>query len=350
MEKLKAIVWTTGKVGKHALRAVLDDPRMELVGVYAHSADKAGQDGAVLVGRPACGIAATNDIDALIATGADTVFYTPFEANADHAERLLAAGLDVISTNLFMNLGGMQGDLKARMEAACAKGGSSLYITGINPGWVNSMVTAMTAICRGVDSVELTESADCSVYESVETWSFLGMGEMGGVTPELKQRAFDWMIMFRDVTRRIGDALELEFDDLEFVCEYATAAEDIDLGWFKMAKGSNAALKASWNGKIGGVTRVTVTLVWYLTDKLTESWPLDKDQYHIVVKGDPDVDARFRFTPPARGWANHDWDIMTALPAVSAAFDVKSARPGVLGLRDVGLPYAPMGAWLKAAV
>jgi hypothetical protein len=348
MEKLRAIVWTTGKVGKHALRAVLDDPRMELVGVYAHSAEKAGQDGAVLAGRPACGIPATSDINALIATDADTVFYTPFEANADHVEKLLEAGMDVISTNLFMNLGGMQGALKERMEAACARGDASLYITGINPGWVNSMTTGLTAICRAVDRVELTESADCSVYESVETWSFLGMGEMGGVTPELKQRALDWMIMFRDVTRRIGDALGLEFDELEFTCEYATAAEDIDLGWFRMAKGSNAALKASWNGKVGGVTRVTVTLVWYLTEKLAEGWQLDKDQYHIVVSGDPNVDARFRLTPPARGWKNHDWDIMTALPAVSAALDIKQARAGVLGLRDVGLPYAPVGAWLAA--
>jgi hypothetical protein len=346
MEKLKAIVWTTGKVGKHALRAVLDDPRMELVGVYAHSAEKAGQDGAVLAGRPACGVAATNDIDALIATRADTVFYTPFEANADHAERLLEAGMDVISTNLFMNRGGMQGELKARMEAACAKGQSSLYISGINPGWVNSMTIGATAICRAIDSVELIESADCSVYESVETWSFLGMGETGGMTPELKQRALDWMIMFRDVTRRIGDALDLDFDDLEFVCEYATAAEDIDLGWFKMAKGSNAAVKASWHGKIGGVTRVIVTVVWYLTEKLAEGWSLDKDQHRILVKGDPDVDVRYRYTPPARGWTNHDWDIMTALPAVSAAIGIKAARPGVLGLRDVGLPYAPVGAWL----
>ena len=30
---------------------------------------------------------------------------------------------------------------------------------------------------------------------------------------------------------------------------------------------------------------------------------------------------------------------MTALPAVSALFDIKAARPGVLGLRDVGLPH-----------
>ena len=346
METLKVIVWTTGKVGRHALRAVLDDPRLELVGVYAHSAAKAGQDAGALCGRPDCGITATSDIDALLATHADTVFYTPFEADPDHVVRLLEAGMDVISTNLFLNVGGVQGDVRERLEAAGHKGNASLYVSGINPGWVNSVTAALTAVCRKVDRVALTESADCSVYESVETWGFLGIGEMGGATPELMERARAWLILFRDAVQRIGDALALTFDDIVFFCEYATAAETVDLGWLRMEQGSNAALRGGWNGMVGGEVRVNLTVVWYLTEKLAEGWPIDKDQYHIVIDGEPSVDTRIRFTAPAH-WENHDWDIMTALPAVSAAFDIKRAPAGVLGLRDVGLPVAPMGVWLR---
>lgn len=44
MERLRVIQWTTGKVGKLSLRAILDDPRLELVGVDAHSPDKIGVD------------------------------------------------------------------------------------------------------------------------------------------------------------------------------------------------------------------------------------------------------------------------------------------------------------------
>jgi hypothetical protein len=350
MDTLKVIVWTTGKVGKHALRAVLDDPRLTLVGVYAHSDAKAGQDAGALCGRGDVGVAATGDIDALIATRADTVLYTPFEADPDHVVRLLEAGMDVISTNLFLNVGGVQGAVRDRLEAAGQQGNASFYVSGINPGWANAITAALTAVCRKVDSVSLTESADCSVYESIETWSFLGIGEMpgdepGGMTPELMERARAWLILFRDAVQRIGDALTLTFDDIAFFCEYATAAETVDLGWLKMEQGSNAALRAGWNGMIGGEVRVNLTIVWYLTEKLAEGWTIDKDQYHIVIDGEPGVDTRIRFTPPAH-WQNHDWDIMTALPAVSAAFDVKRARPGVLGLRDVGLPVAPMGTWL----
>lgn len=347
MDKLLVIQWTTGKVGKHALRAILDDPRLELAGCYAWSDAKKGTDAGALCGRPDTGIAATNDIDALIALDADTVLYTPFEADLEDAVRLLESGLDVISTNLFLNVGGIRGAVKERLEAACAKGGSSLYITGINPGWINSVITGMTAICRDVRSVAITESADCSVYESVETWGFLGIGEPGGITEELAGRAQAWLILFRDAVERIGAALGLAFDDIEFFCEYATAAEDVDLGWLRMGKGTNAALRGGWRGKMAGETVVSLTVIWYLTRKLAEGWTIDDDQYHLVVEGEPSIDTRMRLIP-AGHWKNHDWDIMTALPAVSAVPHIKAARPGVLGLLDAGLPVAPVGEWKRA--
>ena len=346
MEALRVIQWTTGKVGKLCLRAVLDDPRLTLAGVYAHSPSKAGADAGALCGRAEVGIRATSDIDALLALHADSVLYTPFEANLTHVIRLLESGLDVISTNLFLNVGGIQGEVREKLLDACRRGDSSLYITGINPGWINSVVTTMTAVCRKVDYVGLLESADCSVYESVETWSFLGMGESGGTTPELIQRARNWLILFRDAVQRIGDALEYKFSAIEFFCEYATAAEKVDLGWFCMEKGTNAALRGGWRGVVNGVPVINLTVVWYLTKKLTEAWPLDEDQYHVSIQGEPNVDMRIRFTKP-QNWGNHDWDTMTALPAVNALLDIKAARSGILGLRDVGLPYAPAGLWAE---
>ncbi|MFC6620021.1 hypothetical protein [Novosphingobium panipatense] len=347
MERLRVIQWTTGKVGKHALRAILDDPRLELVGCFAWSDDKNGQDAGALCGRPDTGILATNDVETLLALGADTILYTPFEADLDHAVRLLESGADMVSTNLFLNVGGIRGEVKERLEAACARGNSSLYITGINPGWINSVTASLTAICRDVRSVSLTESADCSVYESVETWGFLGIGEPGGMTPQLAERAQAWLILFRDAVERIGAALDLTFDDIEFFCEYATAAENVDLGWMGMDKGTNAALRGGWRGKVGGQTVVILTVVWYLTRNLAEGWEIDDDQYHLVVQGEPSIDTRMRLIPEPH-WKNHDWDIMTALPAVSAVPQIKASPPGVLGLLDVGLPVAPVGEWNRA--
>ncbi len=116
---------------------------------------------------------------------------------------------------------------------------------------------------------------------------------------ELLQRAESRLIPFRDAVQRIGDATEVDFDSIDFFCEHATAAETID-----------------------------------------------PDQYHFEIVGDPGIDIRFRVTPQPH-WTNHDRDMTTTMPAVNALLDIHKARPGILGLRDVGLPYAPMSLWLK---
>ena len=57
---LRVIQWTTGNIGRRSLHAIIGRPDMELVGVYAHGADKVGVDAADLAGLPrATGITAT---------------------------------------------------------------------------------------------------------------------------------------------------------------------------------------------------------------------------------------------------------------------------------------------------
>ena len=345
MEKLRVVQWTTGKVGKLSMRGILDDPRLELVGVYAYSDEKAGVDAGPLCGRPDTGVLATTDIDALIALGADTVLYTPFMADLDHAVRLLESGLDVISTNLFLNVGGIQGETKERLSAACERGDSSLYITGINPGWINTMVTAMTAICRDVQMVSIFESADVTVYESAETWQALGFS-LPEAPPAVIEMAKMWLSTSYDSVQRMGVALGYVLDDMEFFIDHATASEKVDLGWLCIEKDTIAAIRAGWNGKVNGKTVLQSNVAWYLTKKLNEGWEFDDDHYHVVIKGEPDVDTRIRFIPPET-WGNHEWDTMTAMPAVSAALDVAAAPAGILTLKDVGLTCAPAGVWLK---
>ena len=53
--------WSTGNVGRLALRGILQHPDLELAGVLVHSPDKAGRDAGELAGLAPVGIAATTD-------------------------------------------------------------------------------------------------------------------------------------------------------------------------------------------------------------------------------------------------------------------------------------------------
>ena len=52
----------TGMTGSVALRAIIDDPALELVGLKVSSPTKVGTDAGALCGRPDVGIAATDDL------------------------------------------------------------------------------------------------------------------------------------------------------------------------------------------------------------------------------------------------------------------------------------------------
>ena len=68
MPPLRVIQWTTGNIGRRSLHAIIGRDDLELVGVYAHGADKVGRtppSSAAGPSRP--GSLATNDVEALLA-------------------------------------------------------------------------------------------------------------------------------------------------------------------------------------------------------------------------------------------------------------------------------------------
>ena len=56
MRRHRVIQWSTGNVGKLALRAIIERPDLELVGLWVHGADKVGRDAGELCGLPPCGL------------------------------------------------------------------------------------------------------------------------------------------------------------------------------------------------------------------------------------------------------------------------------------------------------
>ena len=105
----RVIQWSTGNVGFHALRHIIRNPQLKLVGVHAHGASKVGKDAAELCGLTEevgkTGVIATSDIDALLALDADVVVYTTQGETRPHESipvlaRILASGKDVQATAL----------------------------------------------------------------------------------------------------------------------------------------------------------------------------------------------------------------------------------------------------------
>ena len=102
---IRVVQWTTGNVGRRSVRAVVAHPDLELVGCYAWSTEKVGNDLGELCGIEPMGVTATDDVDVLLALGPDVVVYNPMWPSTDEVVRILAAGVNVVTTVVFINGG-----------------------------------------------------------------------------------------------------------------------------------------------------------------------------------------------------------------------------------------------------
>src|SRR4029077_3687186 len=129
-----------------------------------------GVDAAELSGWPEpTGVTATNDVDALLATKPDACCYNPLWPNIDELTRLLESGVNVCSSAAWITGGKQSPEDLERIRKACEKGNSTIFGSGAHPGMTNLVGMVLSGSCERVDEIRITESVDCSTYESAGT-------------------------------------------------------------------------------------------------------------------------------------------------------------------------------------
>ncbi|WP_332645002.1 NAD(P)H-dependent amine dehydrogenase family protein [Aeromicrobium sp.] len=333
---LRVIQWTTGNIGSRSLHAILARPDLELVGVYAHGEDKVGRDAAELCNWPEpTGVNATNDIDELIALAPDACCYNPLWQNIDELERLLAAGINVVATAAWITGGKLSDVDQARIAKACEVGKSTIFGSGAHPGITNMVGMVLSGACERVDEIRITESVDCSTYESGDTMSHMGFGREL-MTPGLEDFVREESEVFAESAAMMTEAMGLTVDRLSFDVVFTPADEDADLGFMKIPKGTIAGVYGFHRAWVGDKNVVSVGFNWIMG---VVTPPKKIAHGHVIqVFGRPNFRTVINCLPPA------DWDeagymgpgmIYTAMPATNAIPYVVAADPGVVTLKDL---------------
>jgi hypothetical protein len=338
---LRVAQWTTGNVGKQSVAAIAANPGLELVGCYAWSPDKVGRDLGELCGLDPLGVTATDDVDALLALRPDCVVYNPMWQSVDELARILESGANVVTTAAFIN-GRNLGPDRKKLVDACERGGSSLFGTGVSPGFVDMLGLVMAGISDRIDKVTVSEAAHTMGYDSPETEKPAGFGRPMDA-PGLQAMTAEGTAVFAEAVEMMADALGVELDEVVCEAEYAAALEDLDLGSWQIAAGCVAGIAASWQGRVGGRTVVELNVRWKKAPVLEPDWTIE-DGWVVEVAGRPTVRTTVQFLPPPDFQATSLADfmvlghIMTAMPAVNAIPAVVAAPPGIVTYTDLSLP------------
>ena len=343
---IRVVQWTTGNVGRQALQAIVASPLLELVGVFAWSPTKVGVDAGELCGIEPVGVAATNDVDELLALAPQCVSYNPLWPNTDELVRILEAGVNVAATAGFIT-GHALGEVDhQRIIDACAAGHSSIFGSGMNPGFANLLGLVSAGICDRVDSVTVLESVDSTGYGSAETEASVGYGRPID-DPNLPAMVAAGTAVFGDAVRLTALALGFELDAVVCEAEFAQTTEDLDLGYLHIPAGHVAGVAASWQGRVGDRTVVELNVRWRKGTTLDPDWKVEHG-YLVKVEGQPCVTTRLMIHPPADFHAETLADymqlgmIMTAMPAVQAIPAICEAEPGIRTYLDLPL-VTPVG-------
>ena len=293
----RVIQWATGAMGKTCLRAVIDHPAMELVGLFVYGDDKAGRDAGDIARRPPTGVIATRDVDEILALDADVVIHCarlapPYGSHDAEILKLLASGKNVISINGYSRPSHWQGERRVALEAACAKGGTSLMAAGLNPGFAAEQIAVVaTGICSELDHVEVVESVDCRPVRSPDyVFRILGFGsdpaQVDANDPAWGP-ASSLNGMYEEVLAAMAEHLGLGLDRVETDHAVFGATEDLSVAAGPIAKGGVSHVNWRWHGLVAGMRRLTMSIHWWMETAHLDV--ADPPLWRIHVRGQPGV-------------------------------------------------------------
>ena len=325
----RVVQWATGNIGTRAMRAVIEHPRMQLVGVYVHGEAKVGQDAGALCGRDPIGVRATRDIDEIIALKPDCVLYMPQGYELGDLCRLLASGVNIVTTRgEFLNPITLEPAVRAQIEEACRHGGSSIHATGSSPGFITEAVPiVLTSLQRRLDGLTISEFADLSQRPSPEMlFQIMGFGQAPWPFD-------DWRLhhirgSFGPSLKLLGETLSLPLDAIEIQGELATARNRTEIAAGVLEAGTVAAQRITVSGMRAGRPLLRFCANWYCTTDLDPGWSLGATGWHISVEGDAPLEVDLRFAVPLEQMAELSPGY-TAHRAVNAIPVVCAAAPGI---------------------
>ncbi len=344
--KYRVIQWATGHVGKHALRAVVQRPDMELVGLYVSSADKDGKDAGELCGIGSVGVKATRDAESLLKLSADCVSYaaaTDYRLGdaVDDMCRILESGKSIVTSSFvpFIYPWQIVPAFAEQLEAACQKGRASFYCSGIDPGFsTDALPIMLSSLSERIDSIRSQEIFNYATYDQPETlFQVMGFGQAPGtMVPLLMPGALS--MAWGASVRMVADALGVELDEIIQSHEVETAPESFDISCGHIEKGTVAGLRFEVSGIVAGKPRITVEHITRLRDDIAPQWPqgIGPGNYRVVIEGMPSLrcDLQVGFNSKDH---NIDGCVGTAMRLINAIPHVCQAGPGVKSWLDLPL-------------
>jgi hypothetical protein len=346
---IPTVVWGTGNMGRAAIRAIDAHPALELTAVLVANPDKVGRDAGELaeLGRE-IGVAATDDVDAVLSTRPEAVAYTasgdirPDDAVADVC-RALRAGAVVVTPAIYplYDPSNAPAEVIDPVRHAIAECGGRLFVSGIDPGWGNDILPVLlTGVSSTIDQVRCQEIFDYSTYDQPDSVRYLvGMGQPMDDVPMMVAPGVPTMVWGGQV-RLIARALGVELDEIRETLERRKLDETVENVMGTFEAGTQGGLRFEVQGIVAGEPAIVVEHITRIHPSVAPDWPSPADggagAHTVTIEGSPRITLSLEAEEEggnraAGGNATAAGRLVNAIPWLHAA------APGVYDALDVPL-------------
>jgi hypothetical protein len=326
----------TGNVGRLALIELITNSHFELTAVCVSSPEKVGKDAGALAGLNIdTGIVAVSDLDAVIAARPDCVVYcamgdTRLPDAMKDVMRILAAGINVVGSSpglLQYPWGVLPDKYIQRVEDAARQGNTSIFISGVDPGFANDLIPfALAGTCQRIEQVRCMEIHDYASYDGAEVMHYMGFGRALDETPMLLQPGV-LSIAWGTAIRQLAAGLGMDVGEITESYQREPAPEDFDIAVGHIAKGTLAALQFEIRGMVQGHPAIVIEHITRLRPDLRPDWKQPAaggGSYRVEITGEPSYAVDI---VPSSRYGDHNQAaisgaagrIVNAIPAVIAA-------------------------------
>jgi hypothetical protein len=339
----------TGNVGRLALAELIANPGFELVGLCVSTKEKVGKDAGELAGLDVVtGVKAIDDLEAVLATEPECAVYcamgdTRMVEAFDDVRRILAAGINVVGSApgvLQYPWHVMPDKFIEPLEVAGRQGNSSIYINGVDPGFITDLIPlAFASTCARIEQVRCMEIADYATYDgAVVMFDVMGFGKPLDEVPMLFQPGV-LSVAWGCAIRQLAAGLHIEIDSIAESYEREPAPEAFDIAAGHIPKGGVAAVRFQIIGISGGHPAIVVEHVTRVREDLRPDWAQPSQpggSYRVEITGEPSYTVDIG--PTSRhGDHNHAAIAGAAARIVNAIPAVVAAPPGIRTTLDLPL-------------
>ena len=343
----RVVVWGTGNVGRPAIRAVAAHAGLELVGVVVSNPAKVGRDAGELAGIEPLGVLATDDTSIAFADDVDCVVYAatadtrPMEAYLD-LERLLRAGRNVVSTSFYplLHPPSAPAELTGLLQPAWEAGDSSVFVSGIDPGWALDILPALVSgVGAGITEIRVQEIFNYALYDAPDVVrNVIGLGGPMDRTPQMLED-MSLMMVWAPMIWVLGDLLGVVIDDVTTSVQMRPLERTIEVdGMGTFEEGTLGAFRFEVTGHVDGRPLLVVEHVTRIDDECAPEWQkpvMPGGEHRVELKGHPHLEIIIHGTEPGEPGAAGGGNATAANRIVNAIPAVCEAPAGPVHPRDL---------------